>query len=160
MTERTGTITRVSTGSGLPHAVDILDYATALIRAYHWNGKAHEGVQSNEVNGFTLHDAVGEACRRLSTAVEPQGKGNQKDWVAQDQTGQTRNMRQEANRYLLPACQAKLDEGITGKKTAIKAASDAGTAADVILNDVAKDEQVILDALSDARDAAAKGGSE
>lgn len=47
-----------------PLVEDVLEYAEALIDTFGWNAEGGT-VGSNEQNGYSLHDAVGEANERL-----------------------------------------------------------------------------------------------
>lgn len=59
---------RVRVTPDAPNGADVLEYAEALIEEEGWNPGVREGApyqESSPSTGWTLHDAVGEANRRL-----------------------------------------------------------------------------------------------
>ena len=89
-------VRRISVGRKVPSARDVIDYALALVEVFGVNMDARTQ-QSSETTGYTLHDAIGEACTRLSAKVEEPGSGRAgKDWQVPDDQGTTRHLRQEA----------------------------------------------------------------
>lgn len=142
-------ITRVRAGISPPGAGDVLDYAIALIEAYGWNGAVKDGTASSEEAGFSLHDAVGESCTRLSKAVDPRtsGRGN-KDWSVPDAGGMERNLRELAT--------ARINQAITESGfVPDEEQRSAGYALDVAFNDKAADAEAVLSVLRDAREGVA-----
>jgi hypothetical protein len=132
-------ITRVTVGRRTPTARDVLDYASALVEAFGWNGKAKDGTESGDEAGYSLHDAVGEACTRLSRAVTPGAQKGTKDWQVPDETGAMKNLRQAAN-TLVAAEVIKID---------------GPQATDYTFNDKARRKAAdIIGVLQTARDAA------
>lgn len=138
-------VRRFAVGRGLPTADDVLDYAILLIEVFGWNNFGETGRTSSEEVGFTLHDSVGEACTRLSAAVEPAGSsGSGKDWVAQDASGATRQMREEATQAVSTAIQ---ESGFQ---------VPSGVRDDYAFNDAAANEGEIIDLLRAAKEVAAR----
>lgn len=136
-------VRRFAVGRGLPTAGDVIDYAILLIERFGWNSSGGSQTSSEDV-GFTLHDSIGEACTRLSAAVEPSG-GSNKDWVAQDAEGKTRHMRDEASTAVDKAIS---ESGFTPPSEGVRA--------DYAFNDAAKDEGEVLDLLRAAKEVAAR----
>lgn len=60
-----------------PDADDILEYAEALISAEGWNRWEQTHTESSSEQGWTLHDAIGEANRRLFNPSRPVGDGKE-----------------------------------------------------------------------------------
>lgn len=138
-------VRRFAVGRGLPTAGDVIDYAIALIEVFGWNNAGDTGQASNEQAGFTLHDSIGEACTRLSAAVEPAGSGTAgKDWMAQDASGATRHMREEATQAVSTAIE---ESGFQ---------VPSGVRDDYAFNDAAANETEILDLLRAAKEVAAR----
>lgn len=136
-------VRRFAVGRGLPTADDVLDYAILLIEVFGWNDFAVTGRTSSEDVGFTLHDAVGEACTRLSAAVEPAGSGRAgKDWQAQDATGEVRQMREVATEAVSKAIE---ESGFQ---------PPSGVRDDYAFNDAAASDVEILDLLRAAKEVA------
>lgn len=127
------TVSRVTVGRESPTARDVLDYAKALIRAFGWNSKVKDGVASSEANGFTLHDAVGESCTRLSKAATGSSQGT-KSWSVQTHEGVSRDLRVEATQAITDAV----------TDTDFRIDPSAGGAPDIQFNDKAKGEDEIL----------------
>lgn len=133
------TVDRVTVGRETPTARDVLEYAAALIRAFGWNSKIGDGIESSEATGFTLHDAVGESCTRLSKAATGTSQGT-KSWSVQTYEGVSRDLRVEATQAIHDAV---VESGLDISKS--------GQAADIQFNDQAKDDAeiiAILDAAS------------
>lgn len=135
-------VRRFAVGRGLPTAGDVIDYAILLIERFGWNSSGGSQTSSEDV-GFSLHDSIGEACTRLSAAVEPSG-GSNKDWVAQDAEGNTRHMRDEATKAV--------DTAISETNFT----TPPGERADYAFNDAAKDEGEVLNLLRAAKEVAAR----
>ena len=77
---------RVRVGPGDPGAKDVLEYAQLLIETEGWNQINTSGQESSRTTGWSLHDSIGEACRRLSsTDPTPHSRGGSKDAVYQAQ---------------------------------------------------------------------------
>jgi hypothetical protein len=138
-------VRRFAVGRGLPTAEDVIDYAILLIEVFGWNNYGETGQSSNETNGFTLHDSIGEACTRISAAVEPAetGRGG-KDWVASDGSGAERRMRDEATQAVSTAI---AESGFTPPQ---------GVKDDYAFNDAAADANEVLDLLRAAKAVAAR----
>lgn len=126
------TVSRVTVGRETPSARDVLEYATALIRAFGWNSKIGDGVESSESTGYTLHDAVGESCTRLSKAATGGSQGT-KSWSVTTHEGVARDLRVEATDAI---AEAVVDTGFDLSKS--------GSGADIQFNDQAKDEAEII----------------
>jgi hypothetical protein len=138
-------VERVTVGRESPSAADVLKYAAALIRAFGWNQytKTHAG--SSEQQGYTLHDAIGESCTRLSRAVGDTTSSG-KDWRVQDVEGRERNLRTEATSAVATAIRAS---GFTSDP-------NSPDALDVQFNDKATDEGQVLAVLDAAAGKAAE----
>lgn len=136
-------VRRFAVGRGLPTAEDVIDYAIALIEVFGWNNAGDTGQASNEDAGFTLHDSIGEACTRISAAVEPSG-GSSKDWVARDASGQERRMRDEATEAVSTAI---AESGFQ---------PPSGVRDDYAFNDAAASATEVLDLLRAAKAVAAR----
>lgn len=85
---------RIRVGPGDPTAQAVLEYAALLIETEGWNDQATTGQGSASNVGWTLHDSIGEACRRLS-ATQPGSRGS-KDAVYQDASGLNVSLREGA----------------------------------------------------------------
>lgn len=142
-------ITRVRAGISPPNVGDVLDYAIAMIEAYGWNGAVKDGTPSSETAGYSLHDSVGEACTRLSKAVDPRqaGRGS-KDWSVRDADGIEANLRELAT--------ARINQAITDSGFVPDAEqASAGYSLDVAFNDKAADAAAVLSVLRSAREGVA-----
>jgi hypothetical protein len=138
-------IQRVEVGGGLPSAADVLDYAAALIEAFGWNNtKPGAYEESGESQGFTLHDAVGEACSRLSAATEP-AAGQRKDWVIQDRAGNDVRLRDRAAGAVVAELEARKGKRVGGRPW------QGGS--DMKFNDQAKQASEVLSVLEAAKEA-------
>lgn len=108
---------------GEPDPIDVIEYAELLIDVEGWNPRTNDEESSPEV-GWTLHDAVGEANRRLFPSASGTGS---KDGIDIPSLGAT--TREAAT---------KLIRKVTGKD-------------DMLFNDKAKSADEIFAALRKAR---------
>jgi len=140
------TVRRVTVGRETPSAADVLDYAAEMIRTFGWNKiKGGTVTPSSDEVGYTLHDAIGEACTRLSKTVAPAGSSGSKDWTVTNSEGVEKNLRNEATRAVEAAI----------KETTFKVAP-AGATIDQQYNDKAKNVDQVLAILDKARAAVAE----
>lgn len=116
----------VQVDPGEPSAEEVLEYAELLIETEGWNSRPNDEESSPEV-GWTLHDAIGEANRRLFGEVT---RSDGKDGVKLKAGGNTRTAATE------------------------KLAKVLGRKDDKVFNDKAKDVSEVLGVLRQARGAA------
>lgn len=76
---------------------DVLEYAELLVDTEGWNDFVKTGTESSREVGWTLHDSIGEANRRLFGETNG-GRGDGKDGVRRPSTGGT--TRQDATALL------------------------------------------------------------
>lgn len=135
-------VKRFRVGRKPPSARDVIDYALALVETYGVNLDGGQG--SNETVGYSLHDAIGEACTRLSAAVEEPGSGRAgKDWQVPDDEGTIRHLRQEAT--------ARVNEAITATGFV---SPGSGLELDKEFNDNATSPDEVIGVLTAAKEAA------
>lgn len=129
----------------------MLEYARLLIETEGWNNLSQSGQESSASTGWTLHDSIGEACRRLSAFGQPPGsrRGGSKDAVYERQTPTgpvSVTLRTDAQNAVDAELQRMADAGEW---------TNPGTAAriDYAYNDQATGQQQIIDVLNRAREA-------
>jgi hypothetical protein len=99
---------RISVGPGDPKTSDVLYYAQLLIEVEGWNDRKTTSTSST-ADGWTLHDAIGEACTRLS-ADRPGGRGS-KDAPYTTVSGNSATLRSAAQAAVDAELQRMLDSG-------------------------------------------------
>ena len=139
---------RATVGPGDPQAADVLEYAQLLIETEGWNQISVSGNESSSTVGWTLHDAIGEACRRLSAGTAAGGSRGSKDAVyTTTRQGQTISvgLRTDAQQAVDNELQRMADAGEWS----------AGTAGriDYDYNDQARSEDDVIGVLRRAREA-------
>jgi len=80
--------TTVEVTPGEPDPKLVVEYAELLIDTEGWNSRANDEESSKEV-GWTLHDAIGEANRRLFGGTAAEGSSGGKDGVRIPSSGTT-----------------------------------------------------------------------
>lgn len=136
---------RVRVGPGDPTASDVLEYAQLLIETEGWNQTETDYAPSNRESGWTLHDAIGEACKRLS--ARPSGGGGSKDAVYTSTEGSSVGLRTGAQDLVDDTLQDMAEAGDWDH-------TDGGDRIDYDYNDQASDVSEIIAVLQTARERA------
>lgn len=136
---------RVRVGPGDPSTADVLYYAALLIESEGWNNLRTSGTESSRNAGWSIHDAIGEACRRLSDTQGGGGSYGSKDATYTSSSGTAASLRTPAQAAVDDELQRMVDAGEWARPT-----SSAGRI-DYDFNDAATKQDEVLAVLHRAR---------